>query len=283
MDEETVLPGASKKQMEVIRKFRLIDDTFMTKVFEDKECSELLLRVILDRDDLTVVSSITQYEIKNLQGRSSRLDIFAVDKDGKHFNIEIQREDDGADPRRARYYSGLMDANSLMPKQKIKELPETYVVFITENDYFGGGKPIYWIERTIIEMDRSLFNDGLHIIYVNSKIQDDTKLGQLMQDMYCADPHKMNNEVLSNRTKYFKESEEGVRTMCKLMEEYSRERVEIAEARGREEGLQVGREESAKKIAINLWDSGIKDLEKIASLTNLPLDEVRKLFEGKSA
>ncbi len=78
MDEETVLPGASKKQMEVIRKFRLIDDTFMTKVFEDKECSELLLRVILDRDDLTVVSSITQYEIKNLQGRSSRLDIFGL-------------------------------------------------------------------------------------------------------------------------------------------------------------------------------------------------------------
>lgn len=35
MDEEMVLPGASPKQMEVIRKFRLIDDTFMTKVFED--------------------------------------------------------------------------------------------------------------------------------------------------------------------------------------------------------------------------------------------------------
>ncbi len=71
--------------------------------------------------------------------------------------------------------------------------------------------------------------------------------------------------------------------MCELMEEYSRERVESAEAKGREEGLQVGREEGAKEIAINLWDSGIKDLEKIASLTNLSIYEVRKLFEGKSA
>ncbi len=279
MDEKMVLPGASKMQMEYIRKFRLMDDTFMTKVFEDKECSELLLRVILERDDLTVVRSDTQHEIKNLYGRSSRLDIVALDVKGRKFNIEIQRDDDGADPRRARYYGGMMDTNSLMPGQKINELSETYIVFITEHDFFDGGKPIYTIERTIAEMNGALFNDGLHIIYVNSEIQDNTRLGRLMQDMYCTDPHKMNYEVLSNRTKYFKESEEGVRAMCKLMEEYSSAREKIAEAKGREEG----REEGAKKIAINLWASGIKDLEKIASLTNLSVDEVRKLFEGKSA
>ena len=34
-----------------IQNLRLIDDNFMTKVFEDKECSEFLLQVILDRDD----------------------------------------------------------------------------------------------------------------------------------------------------------------------------------------------------------------------------------------
>ena len=41
--------------LNIIENFRLMDDTFMSKVFEDKACAELLLRVILNRDDLTVV------------------------------------------------------------------------------------------------------------------------------------------------------------------------------------------------------------------------------------
>ena len=33
--------------LNIIENFRLMDDTFMSKVFEDKACAELLLRVIL--------------------------------------------------------------------------------------------------------------------------------------------------------------------------------------------------------------------------------------------
>lgn len=65
--------------LNIIENFRLMDDTFMSKVFEDKACAELLLRVILNRDDLTVVRVVSQFELKNLQGRSARLDIYAVD------------------------------------------------------------------------------------------------------------------------------------------------------------------------------------------------------------
>ena len=55
MEEEQMLYGTREEKLEIIRQFRLIDDTFMTKVFEDKACAELLLRVILNRDDLTVL------------------------------------------------------------------------------------------------------------------------------------------------------------------------------------------------------------------------------------
>ena len=55
-------------------------------------------------------------------------------------------------------------------------------------------------------------------------------------------------------------SKVGVDTMCKLMEDYADKR--------------------AKSIAVELWKDGIRDIEK---LTKLPLDEVKKLFEGKSA
>ena len=70
----------SEELLNIIENFRLMDDTFMSKVFEDKACAELLLRVILNRDDLTVVRVVSQFELKNLQGRSARLDIYAIDE-----------------------------------------------------------------------------------------------------------------------------------------------------------------------------------------------------------
>ena len=69
---------------------RLLDDDFMNKVFEDKACAEFLLQIILQRSDLKVAQVHVQHEMKNLQGRSARLDILAVDQEGKHYNIEIQ-------------------------------------------------------------------------------------------------------------------------------------------------------------------------------------------------
>ena len=195
-----------------IQNLRLIDDNFMTKVFEDKECSEFLLQVILDRDDLTIREVHSQYGLNNIQGRSARLDILAVDEQNKAYNIEIQRNDRGAEVRRARYNSGLMDANITEPGDRYDQLYETYVIFITENDILKAGLPIYHIERTIQETGMP-FGDGAHIIYVNSQIKDDTKLGRLMQDFTCTNPDDMNYPVLAQRVRYFKEDTKGVATM----------------------------------------------------------------------
>ncbi|MBQ9207727.1 MAG: PD-(D/E)XK nuclease family transposase [Treponema sp.] len=129
--------GSQRKKLLLskIAQFRLFDDDFMSKVFEDDiEATEFLLRIILQRDDLEVTESKGQVSIKNLLGRSVRLDIKARDKTGKFYNIEVQRADEGADEKRARYYSAILDANTLLPRQKFKDLPETYVIFITEHD-----------------------------------------------------------------------------------------------------------------------------------------------------
>lgn len=274
MDEITttnIAPERRAELLEIIRNFRLMDDTFMSKVFEDKECAELLLRVILGRDDLTVVRVVSQYELKNLQGRSARLDIYAVDNKGKQYDIEVQRSDEGGNPKRARYNSSLMDANSLLPGDNYDNLPESYVIFITEHDVLKGGKPLYTVNRTISELDNAIFADESHIIYVNGEVRTETALGELMQDFFCNDPDKMHYKVLSKRAGYFKEDKEGVDTMCKLMEDY-------AEKRAREAAR-----ESSISIAVELWNDGIHDMEKIAKLTKLPLDEVKKLFDGKTA
>ena len=70
---------------------------------------------MLNRNDLKVISVTSQYAIKNLQGRSVRLDILAVDQQDRVYNIEIQRNDKGAGVKRARYNSSLIDANVTEP------------------------------------------------------------------------------------------------------------------------------------------------------------------------
>jgi hypothetical protein len=89
------------KMWERIQGLRLMDDDFMTIVFSgDNKLTEFLLRILLDRTDLTVKQSLTQKEKHNIFGRSVRLDVLAVDTEGKQYNIEIQRADKGASERR---------------------------------------------------------------------------------------------------------------------------------------------------------------------------------------
>ena len=122
-----------------IERMRLMDDDFMSKCLENApECIELMLQIILGKKDLKVVKSQTEYPIKSLQGRGVRFDVFARDSKGREYDIEIQRANDGAEPKRARYNSALMDANALKLGEDVDKLRDTYVIFITENDVLGG-------------------------------------------------------------------------------------------------------------------------------------------------
>ena len=160
MDEIISYDIKHQEDLQRIREFRLLDDDFMSKVFENKQCSELLLQVILNRNDIKVQNVYIQFDIKNLQGRSVRLDILAVDNSGKIYNIEIQRSNKGAGVKRARYNSSMLDSNITEPGDKYEKLNETYIIFITENDIIKKGLPIYHIDRTIRETGE-LFGDNL--------------------------------------------------------------------------------------------------------------------------
>lgn len=221
-----------QEDLQRLRGFRLLDDDFMTEVFEDISCAELLLRIILNDEGIRVLEAHSQRGIKNLQGRSVKLDILAVDSHNRVFNVEVQRSDRGAGAKRARYNSALIDANVTEPGDQYEDLNETFVIFITENDVMKAGLPIYHIDRVVRETGK-LFEDEEHIIYVNSQIKDETKLGRLMHDFSCTDAKDMYNKVLADRVRYFKEDERGVEIMCREME--------IMRNQAHEEGIEKGR------------------------------------------
>ena len=260
-----------EEYLEKLKKFRLMDDDFMSKCFEDNiECTELVVRIVLNREDLKIEKVHAQHRIKNLQGRSIILDIYATDGQGKKYNIEIQRSDKGAHAKRARYNSSLIDANITEPGEAYENLAETYVIFITEKDVLGYGLPIYHIERMIQEVEE-VFDDGEHIIYVNGEYRDDSPIGILMQDFSCTDPNKIHYKQLANRMRYFKEDEEGVAAMCKAMEDM------------RNEAALEARLDERKDVACRLLKMGGMALDKIAEISKLSIEEVRMLASQKNA
>lgn len=260
----------TKKQKMIarIQEFTLMDDDFMTRFFEnDKECIQYVLQTILDNKKLKVVDTEIQKVVKSLEGRSVRLDVYAKDNKGKPYDIEIQRSDKGAGAKRARYNAALMDADITVSVDDAKNLPESYVIFITENDIFGKGLPLYHIERTVKECNTP-FDDESHIIYVNGKYEGNDPIGDLMHDFHCKKADDMKNKLLAERARYLKEDEKGVKHMCRIMEDMEKEakleeRLEMA-AKILESGEMA---ESRVKELFNLTEKQMKTIkERVAVL-----------------
>ena len=254
----------------VIKNFTLMSDIFMRNVFKQRECLEYVLQVIMEKPDLRVIDQVIQKDYKNLQGRSAIMDCVARDSEGKQFDVEIQQDNEGASPKRARYHSGLMDMNTLNPGQDFDELPESHVVFITRDDILGYGLPIYHINKKIEELNKN-FQDEAHIIYVNSRKQEDTELGRLMHDLHCKNADEMHSPVLAKRVHELKDTRKGVELMCHEMEKIYSE--------GMENGEKRGELKAKKETALSMAEEGM-DIKKIARLVNTSEKDVQQWIDA---
>ena len=262
----------------LLKNFTLMNDVFMRNVFKDRECTEYVLQVILEKKDLKVREQIIQKDYKNLQGRSAILDCVALDADERQYNIEIQQENEGASPKRARYHSGLMDMNTLNAGQDFDELPETHVIFITRDDVLGYNLPIYHIGRKIEEVGTD-FKDEAYIIYVNSSRQDDTELGRLMKDFHCKNAEDIHSEVLARRVYELKETQEGVDSMCREMDEIYNEGAKRGRDEGIAQGIEFGEMKKAKETALALAEKGMSVAD-IADIVKVSVKLVQEWLSG---
>ncbi len=225
--EEQIREYEHQADLQRLRGLRPIDDDFMRCLFKDNiELAEFVLRIIIGKEDLIITECQTQKDMKRLVGaRSVCLDAYGTDSSGKKYDLEIQREDKGANPHRARYHSSVLDVENLNAGQDFHELPDTYTIFITEKDFYGEGKAIYLIERINLTINRP-FEDGEHILYVNGEYRGKSDLGKLMHDFNCTNAADMNYEIMAKRTRYLKENPRGVNEMCKVLEEMRNETAE---------------------------------------------------------
>ena len=110
-----------------------------------------------------------------------------------------------------------------------------------------------------------------YIIYVNSKKQDHTELGKLMHDFYCKNADDMNSDVLAKKVRELKETQKGVDSMCRELEELYNNGIEIGESRGQH----LANIKSIKNVMVNLQ----KTAEEAMDILGINEDERNKYLE----
>ncbi len=265
---------ASEEIRKIVMGLRPIDDDFMKVIFQNNNpLVEYILRIILNKNDLYVEKSETQYELEIFGSRKLFLDVFAKDSTGKCYDIEIQRADAGAVPRRARYHSAALDVDNVRHGTEFNQITDSYIIFITENDVMKGNLPKYIVERVVLETNE-LFRDGAHIIYVNGAYSDiETEIGRLIHDFVCKSAEDMLCQPLADITYKYKNTLEGVDYMCKAVEEYGLQQRNEGIQQGIQQGVQQGILETIKKLI----KKGKLSYEEIAENLDMPVDEVRKV------
>ena len=239
-ESELTLEEKKKK----VSKLRPIDDVFFEVLAEDEGVCEEILRTILKDPSLTVKDVIVQSSKRNLYGRSVRLDALCVLGNGEKCNIEVQRSDSDNRLKRIRFNASVITTKDSQTAERFKDVGNLYVVFISENDFIGGGKTIYHVDSVLRETGK-VVDDGLRRILVNAKVDDGSEIAELMQCFLQCNVESKKFKRLTKRAKYLKE-EGGVDSMCAVMKEYE----DIARAEGKEEGREEGILEGAIKGTI---------------------------------
>lgn len=87
-----------------------------------------------------------------------------------------------------------------------------------------------------------------------------------MHDLHCKDAKDMHSDILSSRVYELKETEEGVKEMCKDMEEIYSE--------GRESGFEEGAEKKAKEMVQSFAKMGFP-VQQIAEAVQVTVEVVQ--------
>jgi len=108
------------------------------------------------------------------------------------------------------------------PGERFDGILDLYMVYISENDFIGGEKTTYHVEKVIRETGEAV-DDGVHEVYVNTKVKDGTKISNLMD---CFTVKELDNSAFPATTRKFRElktTEGGASAVCEIMERYMKE------------------------------------------------------------
>ena len=190
---------------------------------------------------------------KNLENSSRfhgvRLDVYLKDGAGTVYNIEMQVEKVTAPLKRPRYYQSQIDRRLLLKGCPYHALPDTFIIFICDFDYFGAGLAVYERESRVKGTDIP-YNDGSHVYVLNSRYEEGNcdqaileSLDYIRTDDAHLEYHSELAQKIVDRVDAVRQDElmEGMYMSTELFE------MELQE-KGREEGLKEGMEKGIRAM-----------------------------------
>ncbi len=260
------------KTLEIVDELCPMDDTFFRLLADDLDFCEEVIQVILDMPDLKIVKTEPQKVLHNFNGRSVTVDVLCKNVNGELFNIEIQKDDNDDHVRRVRYNAANMDTAMSRKGTEFWELKDIYVIYISRFDVFFLDKTMYHIDKVIRETG-DVIEDGIHMVFVNAKINDGTKVAELMEIFKSSSvPKNEKFPKVCRAVRNYKVGK-GRDTMCTLVENYAKEYAE-----------EVAKEATKKntlEIAKALISAGASDemIKKATGYDQAELDKLRSEAE----
>lgn len=250
-------------------KLQFTDDYIFYKVMQNDEiCKELLEHLLKLKID-HIERMDVQKELKPFyEAKGIRLDAYVKDSN-RIFNIEIQQVADDELPKRSRYYSSMIDADSLLKGKDYTELAESFIVFICSKDPFKLGLPVYTFQNTCQEKKDFLLDDETHKIFFNAtayKIEKDVEIRAFLDYIVNRKPEDNLTDKIDAFVKHIKSQEINRR-------QYMIEHLKIRDK------IMEGKREQALEDAVNLLKFQIATPEQVTQVTGLPLEKVYELAE----
>lgn len=153
----------------------------------------------------------------------------------------------------------MIDSEYLQKGKTYAEMPDVYMIYISETDLWKAGYTVYPVEKyfrnTSIE-----YEEGQRILYVNAAVDDGSPIAGLMKYFKTADLQDMSQGDLSKRGHYLKCEEGGTREMCEISEKIY------------QEGIEQGVEMTAGNMIKNHFPD-----EQILLVTGIPEEKLYKL------
>lgn len=215
-----------------------------------------------------------------------RLDVYLKDEAGTVFNVEMQSVPNGNLAKRARFYQSAIDRSELPKAVDYDKLPESYVIFVCDFDYFEIGKAVG--ERvSFLKGTETAYDDGSHVFFLNSYYTEDNASRSILEflDMIRTnDLEKVYETPLGQRAKARVQEVRSDRTLEVAYMTYAQKMLDErklafneglieGEARGEARGRAEGVNESIAAL------KGLLEPAIIAEKFKVPLERVMKIFE----
>lgn len=209
----------TEEKLEKVRLLRPIDDVLFEVLASKPGVCEEILRTIMCDPKLVVNDVIVQSSERNIYGKSVRLDALCVLGNKTKCNIEVQRADTDDHLRRARFNAASITVKDSNAGDHYENVLDVYIVYISQSDILHGEKTIYHIDKVIRE-NGEVIDDGEHEIFVNTAVNDESDIADLMACFMKPEFNDPKFPVLSSAMKDLKSTEGGISAVCEVMQYY---------------------------------------------------------------